>query len=58
MSEILGNISVAWFAAGVIAPMFTSRGSGIDVLASLLIGIVMTGIFGSASVVLMKGLNV
>lgn len=45
LSEIFGNISVAWFTAGVIAPFFTKFDSNSDVFANVLLSLAMSGLF-------------
>lgn len=42
LSEILGNIAVAWFTAGVVSPLFIHPNSVIDFLQSLGISLIMT----------------
>ncbi|MEK7536759.1 MAG: hypothetical protein AAB559_03215 [Patescibacteria group bacterium] len=41
LSEIFGNISVAWFTAGVIAPLFTKIDSNQDVFTNVLLSLAM-----------------
>ncbi len=42
LSEILGNIAVAWFTAGIVSPFFIHPESLVDFLQSLGISLVMT----------------
>lgn len=45
MSEIFGNISVAWFVAGVITPLFNDF-----LIIPMIISIVASGFFFSFSI--------
>ncbi len=45
VSEILGNIAVAWFTAGVITPLMVRSTNPIDVAINLLVSLSMFGAF-------------
>lgn len=49
-SEITGNICVAWFAAGIIAPLLSSG----FILINFLISLIMLTMFFIASLLLVK----
>lgn len=44
-SEIMGNITVAWFSAGVITPLFVRPKNIIDFITLLSVGLLMAGLF-------------
>lgn len=44
-SEIIGNISVAWFSAGVIAPLFTRNLNSIEYTTFFIVSLAMSGSF-------------
>lgn len=52
-AEIVGNIAVAWFAAGIISPLF-SKQSGIEAFLYVMLGMSMTGIFTFISLALIS----
>ena len=54
ISEIFGNITVAWFTAGVIAPFFTKLDSDIDLIANVLISLILSGLFAYLSIEFVK----
>ncbi len=56
LSEITGNTSVAWFSIGVIAPLFV-RQESLEFIATIIVSLFMTGVFGSISIYLMKGVK-
>ena len=56
-SEILGNIAVAWFAAGVISPAFTRPEDIADLLVKLIVSLFMTGFFSAISLSAVKGVK-
>lgn len=45
LSEILGNISVAWFTAGVISPLFLTPLTVADLINRFIIPIAVSFIF-------------
>lgn len=51
-SEILGNVSVAWFTVGVISPVFIKPKSIIDLVFFIFLGIVVGGFFFLISILL------
>lgn len=53
-SEILGNLSVAWFTVGVISPLFIRPKEIIDLLTNLVVGLTMAGIFAFWSIYLAR----
>ena len=53
-ANILGNISVAWFTAGVISPLLLKKVTGYNVLFSILSGIVLSGLFAAYALSLIK----
>ena len=48
-SEILGNMSVAWFSASIIAPFFLPRVSFEDIGIKILLGVVVAIFFATVS---------
>lgn len=44
-SEILGNISVTWFSAGVISPVFVKPKDVIEFISLFLLSLIMSGLF-------------
>lgn len=53
-SEMLGNISVAWFTASVIAPFFLPRAGLEEIIWKILLGLVLSVIFAIMSLVIVK----
>ena len=53
-SEILGNISVAWFSAGAISPLFIGSRNIADLLFSLGVSMTLSAIFFAVSLELIK----
>lgn len=49
VSEILGNISVAWFTAGIVSPLFFTQGQLSRLVLYLVTGLSMFGFFVIAS---------
>jgi hypothetical protein len=45
ISEILGNISVAWFSAGVIAPLFARSKNWREVMLTIFLSLSMATSF-------------
>lgn len=56
-SEVLGNISVAWFTAGVISPLFVRPKSIPELVSLFVLSIVMAGLFFIWSLSLVKGVK-
>ena len=52
-SEILGNIAVAWFSAGVISPLFV-QAQNIDLYIAFVISIILSILFFVISLDLIK----
>lgn len=50
LSEILENIAVAWFSAGVISPLFLKPSNLGEFLIFLLSGLGMAAVFGVTSI--------
>lgn len=57
ISEIFGNLSIAWFTAGIISPLFIRSQSFIDFFLNFSVSLVISGILASWSVYLMKGIK-
>lgn len=57
VSEISGNIAVAWFTAGVISPMFVRPKNPVDFLSNLMLGLTMTVLFTLLSLDLVRGVK-
>lgn len=53
-SEISGNIAVAWFSAGVIAPLFLRSQNTIDFIVGLVLSLIMATVFFLISLMLVK----
>ena len=56
-SEVMGNISVAWFTAGAITPLFAPPVILIDFTARFGVSLVLFGFFFSLSIKLAKGVK-
>lgn len=56
-SEILGNIAVAWFTAGVISPFFTKPQELFDFLFAFVVSLVMVGLFSKIALDLVRDIN-
>jgi len=56
-SEVLGNIAVAWFSAGVISPLFARPKNIIQFIFTFGISLVMAGIFFVLALELVKGVK-
>lgn len=54
IADIFGNIAVAWFAIGVISPVFIKSGDSYSVAASILMGLGGFGIFFYLALKLLK----
>jgi hypothetical protein len=54
-SEILGNVSVAWFTAGIISPIFVHSQNAFDFFIPVSLSLAMTVAFAGFSIYLMKG---
>ncbi|KKP48258.1 MAG: hypothetical protein UR39_C0001G0053 [Candidatus Woesebacteria bacterium GW2011_GWA1_33_30] len=50
VSEILGNISVAWFTAGIVSPFFFENTDLTNLVLYLILGISMFIFFGIYSI--------
>lgn len=50
VSEILGNISVAWFATGIVSTLFFNQNEISNFVLYLILGISMFGFFGIFSI--------
>lgn len=57
-SEIFGNLSVAWFSVGVIAPLFTQPQQAVILGFSFGVSLVMSGLSFVLSLQLAKELDV
>lgn len=55
LSEVSGNITVAWFSAGVISPLFVRPRTAIDFLVGFVLSLLMAGAFLAGSLSLAKG---
>ncbi|KKP47667.1 MAG: hypothetical protein UR39_C0003G0069 [Candidatus Woesebacteria bacterium GW2011_GWA1_33_30] len=53
-AEILGNLSIAWFTAGIIAPLFISTDFDSKFIGSVLVTFSISGIFALFSISLVK----
>lgn len=53
-SEITGNISVAWFSAGAITPLFTTSFTTVDFVVRFGLSLLLFGIFFVLSLRLAK----
>lgn len=53
-AEILGNLSIAWFTAGIIAPLFVTTGFDSKFVGSILATVSISGIFALFSISLVK----
>ncbi len=53
-SEVFGNISVAWFSAGVISPLFIPSQNVIDFIVRFCISLVLAVFFLLLSIYLLK----
>lgn len=56
-SEIIGNISVAWFSGGVIAPIISHSFKLIEFITFIVVSLIMSGIFFSISLEIIKKKN-
>ena len=57
LADIIGNIASAWFAAGIISPLF-SKLSITEALLYLLLGIMMTVCFTYVSLALVAKVRI
>jgi len=53
-AEILGNVSVAWFASGVISPFFLRNLGAFDILRSFFLGLFLFLLFFFIAIYLLK----
>lgn len=44
-SEILGNITVAWFSAGAISPLFVKPAQWLEFIPLFILSLTMAGLF-------------
>lgn len=56
-SEILGNISVAWFTASVVAPFFLPGVSLEETAAKIFAGLVLSVFFAIISLMLVRNIK-
>lgn len=56
-SEILGNISVAWFSTGIISPLLTKPKNLLDVISTFVVSLLMALVFSVISLVIAKGVK-
>lgn len=56
-SEMLGNVSVAWFTASVIAPFFLSKVDLGDMAAKIFVGLVLSIFFAIISLLLVRSVK-
>lgn len=56
-SEILGNVSVAWFTGSVIAPFFLPKISSEEIASKIFVGLVLSAIFAIISLLLVKDIK-
>ena len=54
LSEIFGNVAVAWFSVGVITPLFIPLGT-VDLTLALVVSFTMTISFTTLSLTLIEG---
>lgn len=57
-SEILGNVSVAWFSAGVITPLFFRPKNIVEFIALFLVSLLMAGLFFLGSLHFVRNLKI
>lgn len=57
ISEVLGNISVAWFSAGVITPIFIHPQSVFDFIYTLVVSLILSGASLILSLVIIRKLK-
>jgi uncharacterized membrane protein YgaE (UPF0421/DUF939 family) len=57
-AEILGNIAVAWFAAGVIGPLFASSLEFSNFLVGLVVSLVMALAFGAGALEVVRKVKI
>ncbi|MCJ7740951.1 hypothetical protein MUP32_06615 [Candidatus Microgenomates bacterium] len=55
LADILGNIASAWFTIGVISPIFIKPESIVKLLIFIFAGLLMTAVFTSVSLIVVKG---
>lgn len=54
-ADIAGNIATAWFAGGVIGPIFIKSNNLSEIIVPLAVGIGMAGLFSIIALYLAKG---
>jgi hypothetical protein len=57
LSNILGNIAVAWFTVGVITPLFTTFIRKSSFISNVLISLILTTCFIYASLEVVKNIK-
>lgn len=57
MAEILGNLSVAWITAGIIAPVLTNASYDLKFVGSVLFSISAGGSFALVSILLLENIE-
>ncbi|MBI5122663.1 hypothetical protein HZA75_02270 [Candidatus Roizmanbacteria bacterium] len=57
-SEILGNVSVTWFSAGVITPLFIRPKNIIEFFTLLSVGLLMASLFYFGSIHLIRRVKI
>jgi len=57
-SEILGNITVAWFSAGVITPLFVRPKNLMEFIVLFSVGLLMASLFYFVSIYLVRRIKI
>lgn len=57
MSEIFGNMAVAWLSAGVISPLFIPPQTVFALIFTLGVSLILAFVFFGSSLYLMKGIK-
>lgn len=57
ISEILGNLAVAWFSGGIISPLLSKSQDFIEIIKLVLFGLLMAVIFSIVSTALVKNIK-
>lgn len=57
ISEVFGNISVAWFSAGVISPIFFPPQTIFDFLYTFVVSLLLSVVFLVLSLLIIKGVK-
>lgn len=53
-SEIIGNMSVAWFGTGVVAPLFVTNANPLRLVYTIFAGLLMSVVFFSLALFLVR----